>query len=92
MQRKRAVAGTQAECVRALKGLALPRASHSSEIALADSRRLRSTLAAVSVLFAHAIVTVAKNRTFATPNWRSRNSKTVAQYAMPRTAQRCHQI
>jgi hypothetical protein len=38
---------------RALKGLALPRASHSSEIALAGSCRLRSTLAAAPVLFAH---------------------------------------
>ncbi len=56
-----------AECVRALKGLALPRASHSSEIALSGSRRLRSTLAAAPVLFAHAVVTEAKNRTSATP-------------------------
>ncbi len=40
-----------------LKELSLPRASHSGEIALADSRRLRSTLAAAPVLFAHAIVT-----------------------------------
>ena len=49
---------TQAECVRALKGLALPRASQSVEIALSGSRRLRSTLAAMSVRFAHAAVTV----------------------------------
>ena len=40
-----------------LKGLALPRASHSGEIALAGSSRLRSTLAAAPVLFAHAVVT-----------------------------------
>ena len=40
---------TQAECVRALKGLALPRASHSGDIALSGSRRLRSSLAALSV-------------------------------------------
>ncbi len=33
------------------KGLTLPRASHSGEIALAGSRRLRSTLAAAQVLF-----------------------------------------
>jgi hypothetical protein len=33
---------SKAECVHALKGLALPRASHSSEIALVGSRRLRS--------------------------------------------------
>ncbi len=42
------------ECVHTLKGLALPRASHSGEIALAGSRRLRSTLAAAPVLFVHA--------------------------------------
>ena len=48
---------SKAECVRAQKGLALPRASHSGEIALAGSRRLRSTLAAAPVLFAHAVVT-----------------------------------
>ena len=34
----------------ALKGLALPRASHSGEIALSGSHRLRSTLVAVPVL------------------------------------------
>ena len=38
------------ECAHALKGLALPDASHSSKIALAGSRRLRSVLAAVPVL------------------------------------------
>ncbi len=43
-----------AVCVQARKGLALPRASHSGEIAL---RRLRSKLAAAPVLFAHAVVT-----------------------------------
>ncbi len=57
----------QAECV-ALKGLALPRASHSSEIALAGSRRLRSTLAAAPVLLARAVLTVVKNRTSGTPS------------------------
>ncbi len=46
--------------VHALKGLALPRASHSGEIALAGSRHLRSTLAAAPVLFAHAAITVGK--------------------------------
>jgi hypothetical protein len=53
---------TQAECVRALKALALPRASHSGEIALSSSRCLCSTvtLAAAPVLFAHAVVTVTK--------------------------------
>ncbi len=35
---------------------ALPRASHSSEIALPGSRRPRSTLAVASALFAHAAV------------------------------------
>ncbi len=44
----------------ALKGLALPRASHCSEIALAASRRQRPTLAAATVLFTHAGVTEAE--------------------------------
>ena len=44
------------------QGLALPRASHPGEIALSGSRRLRPVLAAAPVLFAHAIVTVAKNK------------------------------
>ncbi len=43
------------------KALALPRSSHSGEIALADSHQLSSTLAAAPVLFAHAVVTAAKN-------------------------------
>ena len=48
-----------AGCVRTLKGLALPCASHSDKIALSGSRHLRSTLAgAAPVLLAHAIVTV----------------------------------
>ncbi len=47
---------TKAEYVHALKGLALPRASHSGEIALSGSRRLRSMLAAAPVLFEHAAV------------------------------------
>jgi hypothetical protein len=51
----------KAKCVHALNGQALPRASHFGEIALADSGRLRSTLAAAPVLFAHAAVGVAKN-------------------------------
>ena len=59
---------TQAECVHTLKGLALPRASHSSEIALVGSPRLCSTLAAEPVLFAHAVVTIVKKRTSATPS------------------------
>jgi hypothetical protein len=40
-----------------LKGLPLPRTSHSSEIAVAGSHRLRSTLAAAPVLFAQPVVT-----------------------------------
>jgi hypothetical protein len=48
---------SKAECVHALKGLALPRASRSCVIALVGSCRLRTTLAAAPVLFAHAIVT-----------------------------------
>ena len=44
-----------------LKEPALSRTSYSGEIALAGSRRLRFTLAAAQVLFAHAAVTVAKN-------------------------------
>ena len=44
----------KAKCVH---GLALPRVSHSGKIALAGSRCLRSTLVAVPVLFAHAVVT-----------------------------------
>ena len=50
----------QAECVRAFKGLALPHASCSGEITPAGSRRLRPTLVAAPVLFAHNFVTVAK--------------------------------
>ncbi len=52
----------KAVCVHALKRLGLPRASHSGEIALAGSRRLRSTLAAAPFLFAHAVATVAENK------------------------------
>ncbi len=51
---------SKAECVHAREGLVLPCASHSGEITLSGSRRLRSTLAAVSVYFTHAVVTVAK--------------------------------
>ncbi len=43
-----------------LKGLALPRASHSGEIALASSRHMCSTVAEAPVLFAHAVVTEPK--------------------------------
>ena len=58
---------TQAECVRELKGLALLHASHYSKIALSDSQRLCSTLAAALVLFKHAAVTEAKTRISTTP-------------------------
>ena len=50
-----------------LKELALPRACHSGEIALAGSRRLHSTLAAAPVLFAHDVVTVAEIDRIITP-------------------------
>ncbi len=63
----------KAECVHERKGLALPRASHSGEIALAGSRRLHSTLAAAPVLFAHAVVTVAKTGRIITPNMAASN-------------------
>jgi hypothetical protein len=53
---------TKSKSVQTLKGLALPRACHSGEIALAGSRRLHFTLAAVPVLFAHAVVTEIKNK------------------------------
>ena len=39
----------KAECGHALKGLALPCASHIGEIALEGSRRVRSTLAGAPV-------------------------------------------
>ncbi len=55
---------SKAECVYARKGLALPRASHSGEIALVGSRRLRSTLAAAPALFVVTIITVAKTSGF----------------------------
>jgi hypothetical protein len=58
---------TQTKCVCALKGVVLLGASYSGKIALAGSCRLRSTLAAAPVLFAHAVVTVAKKHTSATP-------------------------
>ncbi len=51
----------------ALKGLALPRASHSGEIE--DSHRLQFTHAAAPVLFARTVVTAATQSTSAnTPN------------------------
>ena len=53
---------TKSKSVHTLKGLALPRACHFGEIALAGSRRLHSTLAAAPVLFAHAVVTEIKNK------------------------------
>ncbi len=59
------VADVRRHSVCALKG---PRVSHSGVIALSVSRRLRSTLVAAPVLFAYAVVTVAKTHTSATPN------------------------
>ena len=61
----------QAVCAYARKGLVLPRASHSGEIALAGSRRLRSTHAAAPALFAHAVVT-AVTRPHGTKQWISK--------------------
>ena len=60
------------------KGLALPRASHCSEIAMLGSRRLHSTLAAVPVFFVHIIVTAAKYNIscFSTPGKRTRHTFT----------------
>jgi hypothetical protein len=52
------------ERVHALKGLTLPRANRSGEIALAGSRHLRSTRAAAPVLFAKAVVAVRKTKLF----------------------------
>ena len=52
----------------------LSHASHSGEIALADSRHLRSTLAAEPFLFAHAVATVAKNKWFHNPLFKTTTS------------------
>jgi hypothetical protein len=49
---------TKAECVHALKVLALQRTSHSSEIALVGLCRLHSTLVAAPVLFTNVVVTI----------------------------------
>ena len=59
---------TKADCVHALKGLVLPRASHSCEIALVGSSRLRCTLAVAPALFAHAVVTEANTSSFSNPS------------------------
>ena len=42
---------------------------HSGEIALAGSHRLLSTLTAAPVLFAHTVVTVAKNDAATSPTY-----------------------
>ena len=60
----------KAVCVRALKGLVLPRASHSGKSTLAGPRRLRSTLAAAPVVFADTAVTEAKKKQFQQPQFR----------------------
>ena len=52
---------SKAVCMHALKGLALLRVSHNGDIALAGSRRKRSTHVAAQVHFAHAVVTATKN-------------------------------
>ena len=46
---------SKAVCAHALKGLALPCASHSGELALAGSRHLRSKLAAAPVLSEYTV-------------------------------------
>ncbi len=48
---------SKVERAHARKGQSLPRVSHSGEIALSGSPRLRSTLAAAPVFFAQAVVT-----------------------------------
>ena len=53
-----------------LKQLARPRASHSCQIALAGSRRLRSMSAATTVLFAHAVVKGSLKQVVSSPLWR----------------------
>ena len=58
---------SKVECVHTLKGLALLRTIHLGEFMLPGSRCLRSTLAAAPVLFAHAVVTVAKQSRFSAP-------------------------
>ncbi len=59
---------SQAKCVHALKGLAMPGATRFCEIALAESHRLLSTLVAAPVLFVRAVVSVAKiGRTIISP-------------------------
>ena len=50
--------------VHALKGLALPRVSHSDEIAMSDLRRVCSMLVVDPVIFAHDVVTVSKSSGF----------------------------
>jgi hypothetical protein len=58
----------KAECVNALKRLALSRASHSRKIALAGSHRLRSTLAAAPLFFTRAALTLITTSCLYTPN------------------------
>ena len=56
--------------VHAPSGLALARASHSGEITLAASRRLRSTRTAAPVLFANAVITETEVGGIASPSTR----------------------
>ena len=58
-------------------------ASHFGEIALPGSRCLRSTLVAALVLFAHAVVTVAKSRASATPTGKRSSSSSIKQHCDP---------
>ncbi len=50
------------------KALALPRASHSGEVALAGFSRLRPALLGASIFFPHAVVTVANIGRVITPS------------------------
>ncbi len=53
---------TKSKSAHTLKGLALPRACHYGEIALAGSRRLHFTLVAAPVHFVHVGVTEISNK------------------------------
>ena len=58
---------TQAECVRALKGLALPQAWNAGHVDPTGQSRRSDSCAVAPVLFAHAVVTVAQNEWFHHP-------------------------
>ena len=58
---------TKAECVHALKGLTLPWASHSGEIALLGVCCLHSAVAIAITLFPHAFLRVSRSKCFQHP-------------------------